>query len=91
MCKEGFTDDTHTRCLGDSIDSDSGASGYLSSSAEKAADAAPDGTTVDKFLMFFLVVGGLAIIGAVIVIGGTSQLHLRTNRQCTLTTKGVIR
>ena len=90
MCKKGFTDDTHTRCLGDSIDSDSGAS-YLSSVTEKAADDAPDGTTVDKFLMFYLVVGGLAIIGAVIVIGGTSQLHLRTNRQCTLTTKGVIR
>ena len=67
MCKEGFTDDTHTRCLGDSIDSDSGASGYLSSLAEKAADAAPDGTTVDKFLMFFLVIGIPAIFGAVIV------------------------
>ena len=67
MCKEGFTDDTHTRCLGDSIDSDSGA-GYLSSLAEKAADAAPDGTTVDKFLMFFLVIGIPAIFGVVIVV-----------------------
>ena len=60
MCKECFTDDTHTRCLGDSIDSDSGV-GYLSSLAEKVADATPDGTTVDKFLMFFLVIGVVAI------------------------------
>ena len=67
MCKEGFTDDTHTRCLGDSIDSDSEAS-YLSDLAEKAAAAAPDGTIVDKFLIFFLIIGALAIIGGVIVI-----------------------
>jgi hypothetical protein len=66
MCKGGFSDGAHTECLEDSIVPDSEES-YLSNLAQKAADAAPDGTTLDKFLMFFAWGMALVVIGAVIV------------------------
>ena len=67
MCKGGFSDGAHTECLEDSIVPDSEES-YLSNLAQKAADAAPDGTTRDAFLMFFAWGMALVIIGAVIII-----------------------
>jgi hypothetical protein len=46
MCKEGFSDGAHTKCLEDSIVPDSEES-YLSYLAQKAAAATPDGMTLD--------------------------------------------
>ena len=67
MCKGGFSDGAHTECLEDSIVLDSEES-YLSNLAQKAADAAPDGTTFDKCLMFFAWGMALVVIGVVIII-----------------------
>jgi hypothetical protein len=67
LCKEGFSDGTHTQCVEDSIVLDSEES-YLSYLAQKATAATPDGTTLDKFLMFFGWGMTLIVIGAVIVI-----------------------
>ena len=67
MCKGGFSDGAHTECLEDSIVPDSEES-YLSNLAQKAADAAPDGTTRDAFLMFFAWGMAMFAIGAVIII-----------------------
>jgi hypothetical protein len=67
LCKEGFSDGTHTQCVEDSIVPDSKES-YLSNFAQKAAAVAPDGTTFEQCLMFFASGMALVVIGAVIII-----------------------